>query len=630
MEDNKDNSVKETEHKPQEQTEGKTGGKTMAEKAIDRFAQMMVTRLEEMKGQQWEKGWIDAGGKNQGLPQNLSGRRYSGHNDFFLQLHTAMKGYDMPVYATYKQIKEAGATIGKGEKAMPVIYWNVTHRDEHGEKVSDEAYEAMTKAEQEKVKTVPVMMGYYVWNLQQTNFPEVKPEQYARLQEKFKAPEMKDTQGMYESKEFDRMIDKQAWVCKINTVEGAGAFYSQSKDEITVPTKAQFNIHNTPEETYKDGMEYYSSIVHEMAHSTGVEKRLGRDMEGHFGDKKYAKEELVAELTAAMVGNTMGFDKRILDNNAKYVDGWMDTLKKEPRFILSVMADVNKASHMILDHVDAQRKELGMTALQPKEEAVAGEKTKDNKEVKESKVTAETKMDMAAEPLAKPKTKAEEKAEIAKESAKVYQEMREQHPDDLLLFRKGSFLEAYNEDARKVAKSTGLKEQHIIKEGFEPKEGKGDEKGISYVNFKNTSLDKYLPKLVRDGHRVAICDSLEDMAKQRLEAKTEKKEKLAQTNTADQQQTASKAKTIPLDQFNKLETEDGKKIDHFAVFKMKSGNYGVRAMVDGQQLSVKALDKEDRNAFFERTTSKAALVQKYYGKELSQPKHEERSRSRAV
>ena len=63
MEDNKDNSVNETEQKPQERTEGKTGGKTMAEKAIDRFAQMMVTRLEEMKGQQWEKGWIDGGGR---------------------------------------------------------------------------------------------------------------------------------------------------------------------------------------------------------------------------------------------------------------------------------------------------------------------------------------------------------------------------------------------------------------------------------------------------------------------------------------------------------------------------------------------------------------------------------------
>ena len=619
MEDNKDNSVKETEQKPQERTEGKSGGKTMAEKAIDRFAQMMVTRLEEMKGQQWEKGWIDGGGRTQGLPQNLSGRRYSGHNDFFLQLHTAINGYDAPVYATYKQIRDAGATVNKGEKAMPVIYWNISHKDENGQKISDEAFDAMTKAEQAKVKTIPIMMGYYVWNLQQTNFAEVKPEQYAKLTGQFKAPHVADTKGMYESKEFDAMIDKQAWVCKIKNVEGAGASYSPSKDEITVPMKAQFKIHDTPEEIYKDGMEYYSSIAHEMAHSTGVEKRLGRDMEGHFGDPKYAKEELVAELTAAMVGNTMGFDKRILDNNAKYVDGWMDTLKKEPRFILSVMADVNKASKMILDHVDAQRLEMGMKTLQPKEEANNGKTT-------ETKVASETKMDIAAEPLAKPKTKVEEKAEIAKETAAVFKDLKEKHPDALLLMRKGDFYEAFDEDAKKVAKSTGLKEQHIIKEGFEPKEGKGDEKGISYVNFKNTSLDKYLPKLVRDGHRVAICDSLEDIAKQRI---SERKETQTKANEL-QQPTEQKAKTIPLDQFNKLETEDGKKIDHFAVFKMKSGNYGVRAMVDGQQMSVKALDKEDRNAFFEHTTTKAALVQKYYGKELSQPKQEQRSRARAV
>ncbi len=619
MEDNKDNSVKETEQKPQEKAEGKTGGKTMAEKAIDRFAQMMVTRLEEMKGQQWEKGWIDGGGRTQGLPQNLSGRRYSGHNDFFLQLHTAINGYDAPVYATYKQIRDAGATVNKGEKAMPVIYWNISHKDENGQKISDEAFDAMTKAEQAKVKTIPIMMGYYVWNLQQTNFAEVKPEQYAKLTGQFKAPHVADTKGMYESKEFDAMIDKQAWVCKIKNVEGAGASYSPSKDEITVPMKAQFKIHDTPEEVYKDGMEYYSSIAHEMAHSTGVEKRLGRDMEGHFGDPKYAKEELVAELTAAMVGNTMGFDKRILDNNAKYVDGWMDTLKKEPRFILSVMADVNKASKMILDHVDAQRLEMGMKTLQPKEEANNGKTT-------ETKVASETKMDIAAEPIAKPMTKAEEKAELAKEAAAVFKDLKEKHPDALLLMRKGDFYEAFEDDAKKVAKSTGLKEQHIIKEGFEPKEGKGDEKGISYVNFKNTSLDKYLPKLVRDGHRVAICDSLEDIAKQRI---SERKETQTKANEL-QQPTEQKAKTIPLDQFNKLETEDGKKIDHFAVFKMKSGNYGVRAMVDGQQMSVKALDKEDRNAFFEHTTTKAALVQKYYGKELSQPKQEQRSRARAV
>ena len=606
-----ENKEKQQNTEQQAQPQSKGEHKTMAEKAVERFSEMMVSRLEEMKGQQWEKGWIDGGGKTQGLPQNLSGRRYSGHNDFFLQLHTAMNSYAMPVYATFKQIHEAGATINKGEKAMPVIYWNITHRDENGQKVTDEQYDAMTKAEQEKCKSIPIMMGYYCYNLDQTNFKEVKPEQYARLQEQFKAPEIKDTKGMYISPEFDAMIEKQAWVCKINTIEGSGAFYSKAKDEITVPLKAQFNIHEDPKEVYKDGMEYYSSLVHEMAHSTGIDTRLSRDMEGRFGDKKYAKEELVAELSAAMVGNSMGFDKRILDNNAKYVDSWIDTLKQEPKFIISVMADVSKASGMILDHVDKQRLELGMTTLQTKE-PMLDEKGQEVKDVKEAKVE-------------KTLTKAEEKAELAKEAAKVWHDLKEKHPDAVLLMRKGDFYEAFGEDAKKVAKSTGLKEQHVVKEGFESKEG---EKGVSYVNFKNTSLDKYLPKLVRDGHRVAIVDNLEDMARDRIASRKGQSAKTSEQKTESKQQTAAVAKTIPLDQFNKLETDDGKKIDHFAVFRMKSGNYGVRAMVDGQQLGVKPLQKEDRNAFFDHTTTKAALVQKYYGKELSESRN--RSQSKAM
>ena len=601
-----ENKEKQQNTEQQTQSQAKVEHKTMAEKAVERFSEMMVSRLEEMKGQQWEKGWIDGGGKTQGLPQNLSGRRYSGHNDFFLQLHTAMNSYQMPVYATFKQIHEAGATINKGEKAMPVIYWNITHRDENGQKVTDEQYDAMTKAEQEKCKSIPIMMGYYCYNLDQTNFKEVKPEQYARLQEQFKAPEIKDTKGMYISPEFDAMIEKQAWVCRINTIEGSGAFYSKSKDEITVPLKAQFNIHEDPKEVYKDGMEYYSSLVHEMAHSTGIDTRLSRDMEGRFGDKKYAKEELVAELSAAMVGNSMGFDKRILDNNAKYVDSWIDTLKQEPKFIISVMADVSKASGMILDHVDKQRLELGMTTLQTKE-PVHDEKGQEVKDVKSEK----------------PQTKAEEKAEIAKEAAHVWHDLKEKHPDAVLLMRKGDFYEAFGEDAKKVSASTGLKEQHVVKEGFESKEG---ERGVSYVNFKNTSLDKYLPKLVRDGHRVAIVDNLEDMARDRIADRKEQEK--SQEQPVATKQTAAVAKTIPLDQFNKLETDDGKKIDHFAVFRMKSGNYGVRAMVDGQQLSVKPLQKEDRNAFFDHTTTKAALVKKYYGKELSESRT--RSQSRAM
>ena len=113
-------------------------------------------------------------------------------------------------------------------------------------------------------------------------------------------------------------------------------------------------------------MEYYSSALHEMTHSTGTPERLNRTKGDKFGDEKYAKEELVAELSAAMMGNAMGFDARILDNNAAYLDGWITTLREDPKFIVSVMADVNKASGMVLEEIDKQKIALGEKPLTDK------------------------------------------------------------------------------------------------------------------------------------------------------------------------------------------------------------------------------------------------------------------------
>lgn len=101
------------------------------------------------------------------------------------------------------------------------------------------------------------------------------------------------------------------------------------------------------------GMEFYATLLHEMVHSTGTPERLNRNTGKRFGDNLYAKEELVAELGAARVGQELGFDKRILDNNAAYLDGWISSLKQEPKFILSLMGDVDKASRMILEKLAA-------------------------------------------------------------------------------------------------------------------------------------------------------------------------------------------------------------------------------------------------------------------------------------
>ena len=328
--------------------------------ALDRFAEMMIERMEQMKADDWKQGWIGGAGGFAGLPQNFSGRNYSGSNSFFLQLETAAKGYQMPVYLTFKQAHNLHAHVLKGEKAFPVVYWDMMVKDKDGKRISSDEYKVMTKEERKNLDVIPFIKAFPVYNIDQTNLREVQPERVQKLIDKFKVPELRDTQGMFAHEALDRMIQQQSWLCPIQADKREnGAYYSPSRDIVVLPMKAQFNTGNTPEEIYRDGMEFYSTMLHEMTHSTMTPERLNREMGGKFGDPKYAKEELVAELTAAMISHSMGFDSKITDNSAAYLDSWIGVLKKEPKFIVSIMADVNKASEMILDRVDSQRLALG-------------------------------------------------------------------------------------------------------------------------------------------------------------------------------------------------------------------------------------------------------------------------------
>ena len=348
---------------------GSGGGQSMADKAVEKFTEMMIDRMERMKAGDWKKGWID-GEAVYGMPQNINGRNYSGSNSFFLQMDSAMHGYKTPVYMTFLQIQKENARINKGAEAMPVIYWDMSIKDANGRRVDRDDYRNMSREEQDRCTVLPFMKAYHVFNMDQTNLAEVNKEKYDKMVEQFKAPEMRDAKGMYENKALDRLFEKQEWVCPIQYDKvSANAYYSPSRDIIVVPKKEQFNIGKDKDEIYKDGMEYYSSALHEMAHSTGTENRLNRVKGDRFGDPKYAKEELVAELTAANTGYALGFDKRILDNNAAYLDGWISVLKENPKFIVSVMADVNKASNMVLEAVDKQRIALGEKPILQKGES---------------------------------------------------------------------------------------------------------------------------------------------------------------------------------------------------------------------------------------------------------------------
>ena len=332
---------------------------------LQKFAEMMYNIITKAKSKNWKQGWLGVKGTILGLPQNISGRTYSGGNSFFLMADTSEKGYNTPVYMTFKQAKDRNLHVNAGEKSVPIFKWGLSIKDEKGKTVSEEDYNAMSKEERDKFSVRPYPKVYHVFNIDQTNLSEVNKKKYDAIVARFKAPdeEVKDSKGMYINDALDRMFKEKAWHCDIRYDKPSSrAFYVPSQDFIVLPMKEQFNIGKTAEEVYRDGMEYYSTALHEMGHSTGHASRLNRQ----FGAKRtegYAHEELIAEMTAALVGSTMGFDKKILENNANYLKGWLENLKRNPESITTIMSDVGKASDMIIEKIDEQRVALGQTPL---------------------------------------------------------------------------------------------------------------------------------------------------------------------------------------------------------------------------------------------------------------------------
>lgn len=352
----------ETEYKHRNSSAGR---KNKSDEILKKFADMMVKIIKKANANNWKKGWMGVNGSIQGLPQNISGRTYSGGNSFFLMFNTAEKGYKTPVYMTFKQAKEKNLHVKSGEKSVPIFKWGLSIKDENGKRVSEEDYNAMSQEERATMDVRPFPKMFHVFNIDQTNLEEVNKKRYDAIVARFQTPEqeVKDTEGMYVNEALDRMFEQKAWHANIQYDKPADqAFYRPSTDTIVLPMKEQFKLGKTPEEVYHDGMEYYSTALHEMAHSTGHESRLDRKF-GAQGTDNYAHEELIAEMTSALVGSTMGFDRKILENNANYLSGWLSRLRDKPETITTIMTDVGKASDMIIEKVDEQRIALNQTPL---------------------------------------------------------------------------------------------------------------------------------------------------------------------------------------------------------------------------------------------------------------------------
>lgn len=261
----------------------------------------------------WQKPWHDNGL----MPRNIKGRPYRGINPLLLNSFD----YSSPFWLTYKQAKELGGNIKKGEKATMVVFWKLITTAKTTENNQGE-----TEIEQ---KSFPYLRYYNVFNLEQTeNIPLNKIPQIEHTPEIEFSP----------IKRAEKLLAE--WEDKPKVEHGGSrACYSPMFDNIKMPEPKYF----------KSSEEYYCTLFHEYVHSTGHKTRTNRhsQLPNHsFGSKDYSIEELVAEMGAAFLCGLSGIDNTI-DNNAAYIQSWINALKNDNKFLTKAASLAQKACDYI-------------------------------------------------------------------------------------------------------------------------------------------------------------------------------------------------------------------------------------------------------------------------------------------
>lgn len=261
----------------------------------------------------WRKPWTgDKSGA--AFPLRGNGEAYRGINVIMLWLTATEKGYASPFWLTFKQAKEHGAHVRKGEKSTTVVYYGQAEREnDEGEEVRF----SFAKA-------------YRVFNADQI---EGLPEEYYRAQ----ATEARDL-----GTEADPTLEGYfaSTGARIETSEGPRAYYHPLHDHIHMPPIATFHSANG----------YYATLAHELTHWTGHSSRLDRLKKGR-DRAAYAYEELIAEIGACMVCAHLGLVPDF-EQSAAYVESWLKALKDDKRLIFSAASEAQKAFDLITQRAD--------------------------------------------------------------------------------------------------------------------------------------------------------------------------------------------------------------------------------------------------------------------------------------
>ena len=217
------------------------------------------------------------------------------------------------------------------------------------ERIPYDDYKQMSKEEQAKYNVYPKLQTFYVFNVAaQTNLKEARPELYEKLKAEVTGPAERQEGDLKSHPAIDKMIDDNLYYCPIKQIKGDEAYYSISKDEIVVPTREQF----------VDGEAFASNTLHECAHATGAESRLDRLKPTGFGSAEYAKEELTAELSAAVVASQYGLTKHVKNDSAAYLKSWLSSLQESPDFLKTVLNDVKRCTSMLNQRIEAIQLEM--------------------------------------------------------------------------------------------------------------------------------------------------------------------------------------------------------------------------------------------------------------------------------
>ena len=256
----------------------------------------------------WEKPWFVVMG---GAFNRISKKNYSLLNQMLLQ-HDGE-------YATFKQWERLGGKIRKNERAEIVVFWKMCRvKKQKNSSIAEE-------------KSIPVLKYFPVFHISQVEGVEPLPKNILRLPEPIEEAE----------KILHDYLEKENIVLTHRACNKA--YYSINDDSITMPLMGQF----------REQSEYYSTIFHEVIHSTMKESRCNRNGDKKedtiFGSEVYSKEELIAEIGSANILNIIEIEtKKSFRNSVAYIQGWLSRLRNDVKLIVSASSKAEKATKYVL------------------------------------------------------------------------------------------------------------------------------------------------------------------------------------------------------------------------------------------------------------------------------------------